>query len=203
MTPPPRTWVPTQVEAFIAQNAARYNAFSLQELDQEAHRLLAAHEQHLDRECLTLYAGTNIMNPRAAQLLASSIGSRPNLGYPGDKYNKGMQYAEQLEIMLAELLKKLFKADYTEIRVPSGSIANLYVYMATTQPGDKIMAFSDAAAGHATHHKEGAAGLYGLETHTVPFDAARMDIDEEVFEREALALRPKLIIVAGNICLFP
>ena len=64
----------------------------------------------MDRECVVLYAGTNILNPRAAALLASTLSSRPNLGYPGDKYNKGMQHAEQLEIVLGMLLKRLFNA---------------------------------------------------------------------------------------------
>ena len=81
-----------------------------------------------------------------------------------------MEHADQLEIILMSLMRQLFKAKYVEYRVPSGSISNLCAYMATTKPGDKIMAFSDAAAGHVTHHVEGAAGLYGLEIHEVPFD---------------------------------
>jgi glycine hydroxymethyltransferase len=203
MTAPFRSWLPDSVESFITTHAAHYHALSVQDLDQELHRLVEMHEQHMDRECISLYAGTNIMNPRARGLLSSSLGSRPSLGWPGQTYNKGMRAAEQLEIMLAELLCRLFHARYAEIRAPSGSLANLFVYMATTRPGDTIMAFSDAAAGHATHHQQGAAGLYGLKTEIVPFDAARMDVDEAAFETQALALKPKLIIIAGSMCLFP
>jgi glycine hydroxymethyltransferase len=199
----PRPWVPTHVEAFIQERAARYRAMAYAEIDAELERLINLHEQHVDHQSISLYAGTNIVNPRVGKYLASTIGSRANLGYPGDKYNKGMQHAEQIEIMLAELLKKLFKASYTEIRVGSGSLANLYAYMATTRPGDPIMAFSDAAAGHVTHHRDGAAGLYGLEIYDVPFDAQRMDIDEAGLYAQARAIRPKLIIVAGSMCLFP
>ena len=97
-------------------------------------------------------AGTNVINPKAAKMLFSSIGNRASLGYPGAKYNKGMEHVDQLEIMLMSLMRQLFQAKYVECRVPSGSIANLYAYMATTKPGDKIMSFSDAAAGHVTHH---------------------------------------------------
>ena len=110
-------------------------------------------------------------------MLSSSIGRRASLGYPGSKYNKGMEYADQLEIMLMSLMRKLFDVKYLEYRVLSGSIASLYAYMATTKPGDKIMAFSDSAAGHVLHHVEGAAGLYRFEIHEVPFDYAQMDVD--------------------------
>lgn len=196
-------WIPADVAAFISQHAGRYAGMDLNALDAEAHRLIAAHEQLVDRDCINLYAGTNIPNPRGSALLASTIGSRPNLGHPGAKYNKGMVHAEQLEIMLTTLLQRLFKARFAEHRVGSGSLANLYAYMATCKPGDAIMAFSDAAAGHPTHHEIGAAGLYGLKVHDVPFDIARMDIDPDGLRDAALRIRPKLIIVAGSMCLFP
>lgn len=198
-----RHWVPEHLERAIQERAAAYRSMSSDDLEAEVVRLLSRHEQHMDRECVSLYAGTNVMNPRAARLLASSVGSRPSLGYPGDKYEMGMQYAEQLEVMAAALLGEVFGCRYAELRVPSGSLANLYAYMACTRPGDRIMAFADTAAGHVTHHPAGAAGLYGLEIHDVPFDAARMAIDLEGLRREAERLRPRLIIVAGSMCLFP
>ena len=55
-----------------------------------------------------LYAGTNAPNPRLAELAGSSIGSRPNLGHPGDKYNRGMVAAEQLELLAQEAICRLF-----------------------------------------------------------------------------------------------
>ena len=123
----------------------------------------------MDQQSVVLYAGTNVINPKGTKMLSSSIGSRASLGYPGAKYNKGMEHADQLGIMLMLLMWILFDAKYVDYRVHSGSIANLYAYMATTKPCDKIMAFSDSAAGHLTHHAEGAEGLYGLEIHEVSF----------------------------------
>ena len=202
-SPTSSPWIPAEAAAFIDRHAARYASMELAALDAEAHRLVAAHEQLVDHDCINLYAGTNIPNPRATALLASSIGSRPNLGHPGAKYNKGMVHAEQLEIMLSTLLRRLFKARFVEHRVGSGSLANLYAYMATCKPGDAIMAFSDAAAGHPTHHEIGAAGLYGLKVHDVPFDIARMDVDANALRDAARRIRPRLIIVAGSMCLFP
>ena len=99
-----RFWVPEDLEAAIERRAAHYRALGSDAIECEVHDLLAHHEQFMDRECLSLYAGTNVLNPRAAQLMASSVGSRPSLGYPGAKYEMGMQHAEQLEIIAAELL---------------------------------------------------------------------------------------------------
>jgi glycine hydroxymethyltransferase len=203
MTAAAPDWIPSESASFIAAQEARLAGLSLDELDRELHRLVATQERLLDRESINLYAGTNIPNPRIGPLLASSIGSRPNLGHPGTKYNKGMQHAEQMEVMLSMLLRRLFSAGFVEHRVGSGSLANLYSYMATCRPGDAIMAFSDAAAGHPTHHAIGAAGLYGLRVHEVPFDAARMDVDVDALRDAARRIRPRLIIVAGSMCLFP
>ena len=170
------------------------------ELESKAFALVKAHEPLMDQQSVVLYAGTNVINPKATKMLSSSIGSRPILGYLGAKYNKGMEHADKLKIMLMSLMRKLFDAKYVEYRVPSGSIANLYAYMATTKPGDKIMAFSDSAAGHVTHHAE---GLYRLEIHEVPFDCTQMDVDLEALMIEAKKVQPKLIIIAGSMCLFP
>jgi glycine hydroxymethyltransferase len=165
--------------------------------------LVDDHERHLDRHSIGLNAGTNIMNPRAAALLSRSLGNRPSLGYAGDKYEMGMEYAEEIEIIAEDLVKRLFKAPYAEIRVGSGALANLYAFMACCQPGDRIMALGPEAGGHVTHHQAGAAGLYGLETHPVPFDGQRMTIDLDRLREEARRLRPKMITIAGSLCLFP
>jgi glycine hydroxymethyltransferase len=198
-----RPWLPTALDAQIEHDVARYAAMTADDIEHTLFDLIEKQCAHIDRDCINLYAGTNIPGPTMTAALTSTIGSRPSLGTPGDKYNMGMAHGEQIEIMLTALLRKLFRARYVEHRVPSGSIANLFVYMATTQPGDAIMAFDDAAAGHATHHATGAAGLYGLRIHDIPFDNKRMDIDLPRFTEAAFKIRPKLVIVAGSMCLFP
>ncbi len=198
-----RPWRSDQALKFAEQTNHVLAGRSIDELDDELFRLVAAQEQLVDEECITLYAGTNIANPRAARLLGSTIGSRPNLGAPGDTYNRGMDNASRIEILCDELIGALFGATFVETRVPSGSIANMYVYLATCKPGDSILAFSDDAAGHVTHHLAGAAGYCGLDIHDMPFDTHRMDVDVAALEEAAARIKPKLIIVAGSMCLFP
>jgi glycine hydroxymethyltransferase len=190
-------------QAFTDLHRSKFGDLDLSSLDRELHRLVDTHERSMDYESVVLYAGTNMSNPRSRALLSSTLTNRPNLGHPGDTYNRGMDNASAIDVMCTELLKKLFNAQFVEHRVPSGSIANLYAFMATCKPGDNIIAFSDAAAGHVTHHRDGAAGLYHLTTHNAAFDTERMDIDVEGLRRQAQEIRPKLIIVAGSMCLHP
>jgi glycine hydroxymethyltransferase len=195
--------VPDRLERGIQRDAARYAGLDSDDLEEELGRTVARHRQYMDRECVNLNAGTNVVNPRAERWLSEGLGNRPSLGYPGDKYEMGMRYAEKLEVMALAVLKQLFRCEHVEIRVGSGSLANLYAYMACTRPGDRVLAFPESAAGHVTHRRGGAAGLYGLEVHDVPFDGERMTIDLDALEKCARRLRPRLVIVGGSLCLFP
>lgn len=198
-----KTWLPEDCARRIADIEKLLAPNDLDAVESRLMSLIDDHERHMDRESIGLNAGTNVMNPRAAALLSRSLGNRPSLGYPGDKYEMGMEYAEEIEVIAEDLVKQLFGAPYAELRVASGALANLYCFMATAKPGDRIMAFSGEMGGHVTHHKSGAAGLYGIETHPVPYDGARMTVDLDRLHSEAKRLQPKLITVAGSLCLFP
>jgi glycine hydroxymethyltransferase len=200
---PIRPWVPPSVARFYEERKNRYDGFGAPEFRDEVDGLLAAHEQLVDRECISLYAGTNIPNPRATRCAASTVGSRPSLGYPGDKYETGLRHAEQIEILASEIVRRLFDCRYVEFRVGSGSLANLYAYMACVRPGDTIMALPEEAGGHVTHHRAGAAGLHGLSVHRIPWDADGMTVDLPALQRDARRLVPRLIILGASLVLRP
>lgn len=198
----PRPWVPADLEAAIAPHAARHASASADALKAELDAELAAHARWVDHECISLIAGTNVMNPAAAAYLAHTIGSRPSLGWPGDKYETGLAHAERIEVMATELLKRIFGCRFAEHRVPSGSIANLYAYLATCSPGDTVVAFPPAFAGHVTHHDAGAAGLYRLRVLPMPMAAATMSIELDALRALVRRERPRLLIVGGSMCLY-
>ena len=207
LTKPPRAgarpWHSSAAQSFTEAVFDRLESLSPVSLDDRLLGLVEQQERHTNDRCLNLYAGTNVPNPRAARLLGSSIGSRPNLGSPGDTYNRGMDAGSEISLLVDSLIGSLFGAAYVETRVPSGSIANQYVYLATCKPGDQVIAFSDAAAGHVTHHAAGAAGWLGLVTHDAAWDEVRMDVDLSAFAEQVERIRPRLVIVAGSMCLFP
>lgn len=195
----PRPWVPgaceTQVQR-LASDVAKPSAQVAARLD----ALIARNREIHDEDCFNLNPATNVMNPRAEAALASGIGSRPSLGYPGDKYEMGL---EAIEVIAAELAAEVFKARYAEIRVGSGALANLYGFMALARPGDSIIAPPGSIGGHVTHHAAGCAGLYGLTTHAAPIDADGYTLDLKALADLAHAVRPKIITVGGSLNLFP
>ena len=156
-----------------------------------------------ERDCFNLNPATNVMNPRAEALLAAGLGSRPSLGYPGDKYEMGLEAIEEIEVIAAELCAEIFRARFAEIRVPSGAMANLYGFMAICKPGDAVIVPPAKIGGHVTHHGAGCAGLYGLDVHTAPVDPDGYTIDLAALRALSERIRPRLITVGGSLNLFP
>jgi len=156
-----------------------------------------------DVECVNLNPATNVMNPRAEALLASGLGSRPSLGHPGEKYEMGLEAIEQIEVLAAALAGRVFGAEFAEVRVGSGSLANLYVFMATCRPGDAIVVPPPSIGGHVTHDTAGAAGLYGLEVHYAPVDAERYTVDVAGLADVVERVQPKLVTLGGSLNLMP
>ncbi len=197
-----RPWVPAACEALIQRQAAETAAPSAT----VAARIDALIDRNADihnRDCFNLNPATNVMNPVAEAALARGLGSRPSLGYPGDKYEMGLEAIEEIEVICAELAAEIFGATHAEIRVFSGAMANLYGFMALTKPGDAIIAPPGSVGGHVTHHKAGCAGLYGLVSHPAPIDADGYTVDLDGLRALAVRVRPKLITVGGSLNLFP
>ena len=202
MTLQHRDWVPESSETLVQKLAAETRAVGSADVLARIEALSARNREIHERECFNLNPATNVMNPRAEALLASGIGSRPSLGYPGDKYEMGLEAIEEIEVICAQLCAEVFDAEYAEIRVPSGAIANLYGFMATCKPGDVIIAPPGTIGGHVTHHLAGCAGLFGLRTLEAPVDADGYTVDLERLQALALAERPKLITIGGSLNLF-
>jgi glycine hydroxymethyltransferase len=198
-----RGWVPAECEDYIQRIAADAAGA---DADAVAARIAALIEQNHaihDRDCINLNPATNVMNPRAEAALASGLGSRPSLGYPGGKYEMGLEAIEQIEVIAAELAAEIFQARYAEIRVPSGALGNLYAFMACCKPGDAIIVPPPAVGGHVTHHQAGVAGLYGLAIHHAPAAADGYTVDVDGLAALAAEVNPALITIGGSLNLTP
>jgi glycine hydroxymethyltransferase len=196
-----RPWVPAPSEDLVAavaeETAAGHDVYgTIVGLAEENRRI------H-DVESVNLNPASNVMNPKAEALLAAGLGTRASLGYPGDKYEMGLEAVERIEIIAAELAAEVFDAPFAEVRVGSGALSNLYAFMAACRPGDTLIAPSPAIGGHVTHHGDGAAGLYGLTTVPAPLDADRYTVDVAALRDLARDVRPKLITIGGSLNLRP
>ncbi|NKX45010.1 serine hydroxymethyltransferase [Roseicyclus persicicus] len=198
-----RGWVPAACEARVEEIAEATAAADSVALLARIEALAEDNRRIHERECFNLNPATNVMNPRAEALLSSGIGSRPSLGYPGDKYEMGLEAIEEIEVIAAELAAEVFSARFAEIRVPSGALANLYAFMATCKPGDTIIAPPASVGGHVTHHAAGCAGLYGLRTVPAPVSPDDYSIDVAALADLARRERPRLITLGASLNLFP
>ncbi|MBO6512260.1 MAG: aminotransferase class I/II-fold pyridoxal phosphate-dependent enzyme, partial [Roseibium sp.] len=197
-----RPWLPKTSAERIDTIQRQTRGLSSGAIADRLNELAEANRVIHEADCFNLNPATNVMNPRAEKLLASGLGSRPSLGYPGDKYEMGLEAIEEIEVIAADLAAEIFQARYAEVRVASGALANLYSFMATTKPGDAIIAPPASVGGHVTHHDAGCAGLYGLEIHTAPVDADGYTIDLTGLRDLANHVRPKLITIGMSLNLF-
>jgi len=197
-----RSWVPKPSEALTARIAGDVATGPGARIADRIEALAEANRRIHEAECFNLNPATNVMNPRAEALLASGIGSRPSLGYPGDKYEMGLEAIEEIEVIAAALAAEVFGARYAEIRVASGAMANLYAFMACCRPGDQIIVPPASIGGHVTHHDAGAAGLYGLGIHHAPVAADGYTVDLAGLAQMAREVRPALITIGGSLNLF-
>jgi glycine hydroxymethyltransferase len=198
-----RPWVNTHSEDLVQQIAAATARASSDDTDAELARLVRENRRIHDREGINLNPASNVMNPRAEALLSAGLGPRASLGHPGDKYETGLEAIERIEVIAAELAAEVFDARCAEVRVGSGALANLYVFMATCKPGDTVIAPPPDIGGHVTHHAAGAAGLYGLHTVAAPVHADGYTVDVDALRALARRVRPRLITLGGSLNLFP
>ena len=198
-----RPWVPATSETLVQRIAAETAKANSTTVATRIERLATDNRTIHEQDCFNLNPATNVINPRASALLSSGIGERPSLGYPGDKYEMGLEAIEEIEIICAEIAAEVFRASYAEIRVPSGAIANLYAFMATCKPGDTIIAPPASVGGHVTHHMSGCAGLYGLNVLHAPINADGYTIDVTGLRDMAHKTNPALITIGCSLNLFP
>lgn len=197
-----RSWIPAQCQARIDEVCAENTDRSSTQLASTINSLAARSNEIHTVDCFNLNPATNVMNPIGEKLLASGIGTRPSLGYPGDKYETGLEATEEIEIVTAGLCEEVFNARFAEIRIPSGAIANLYGFMATCQPGDTVIVPPASIAGHVTHHNAGCAGLYGLNIIEAPVNTDGYTVDINQLEALAKKTRPALITLGNSLNLF-
>jgi glycine hydroxymethyltransferase len=197
-----RPWVPATCEMRVTDIANKTAAATTDRVAGRIAELVEENKRIHEQECFNLNPATNVMSPRAEAVLAEGLGSRPSLGYPGDKYEMGLEAIEEIEVIAAELAAEVFDAKFAEIRVPSGAISNLYAFMAICQLGDTIIAPPATVGGHVTHHRAGCAGLFGLNTVDAPVNADGYTVDVSALRKLAHEIKPSLITIGASLNLF-
>jgi glycine hydroxymethyltransferase len=161
---------------------------------------------------IPLIASENVPSPAVREATISDFANRYAEGWPGERVYAGCTYIDEVEFKCIELGKKLFKAEFVDVRPISGVVANLSIYSAFSNPGDVMLAPSIPSGGHISHGKKehsGTAGLvHGLDIEFYPFDAEEMSIDvdktkQKVIELDKVGRTPKMAMFGGSVFLFP
>jgi glycine hydroxymethyltransferase len=160
-----------------------------------------SHARGIEEERLLLYAGGNVPSPLVAALHEAALAAQPSMGYPGDKYQPGLEAVDVIEVAAADAVARVMGARFAEVRPTSATLANLAVYTALAQPGDTIAVLPDWAGGHLSHHAVGAPGVRGLRVVSLPY--ADFDVDLEALGAFLAAERPALVVVGASLMLFP
>ncbi len=151
-------------------------------------------EEQRQKEGIELIASENYVSPAVLEAMGSILTNKYSEGYPGKRYYGGNEVIDQAENLAIERAKELFGAEHVNVQPLSGSPANLAVYMALLNPGDKVLGFSLDQGGHLSHgHPLNFSGkLYTIIPYFVDKDTEVVDMDE--LEEIALREKPKLIL---------
>jgi glycine hydroxymethyltransferase len=164
----------------------------------------AAHARRIDDDALLLYAGGNVPEsggPAPSRALASLLSGQPSMGYPGDKYQAGLEDLDVVEVAVTRVVAAVMGARFAEIRPTSATLANLAAYTALAEPGDTIMVLPGWAGGHLSHHAVGAAGVRGLHVAELPYDVHALDVDVERLDAALERAAPVLVVIGGSLML--
>lgn len=167
--------------------------------DTELWRLLDA-ESKRQRETIDLIPSENIVSPAILEVLGSKLVNKYSEGYPGKRYYAGNAIADAIERLAEERARKAFRLGrqwHINVQPYSGSPANMAVYYALLEPGEKLMGMSLPFGGHLTHGwKASATGKFWKAVQYGVGRDGRLDYD--LIRKMARKERPKIIVCGAT-----
>jgi glycine hydroxymethyltransferase len=158
----------------------------------------------LDREVtrqnttIQLIASENFTSPAVMAAQGTVLTNKYSEGYPGKRYYGGNYVVDDAEDLARQRVCALFGADHANVQPHSGANANMGVYLALLEPGDKVMGMRLDQGGHLTH-----GSPVNFSGRLYEFAAYGVDADSEVLDYDAIAAvaraeRPKAIIAGAT-----
>ena len=147
---------------------------------------------------IELIASENFVSKDILELQGSILTNKYAEGYPGKRYYGGCEYIDIFETLAIDYAKKLFNCEYANVQPHSGTTANMAVYKALLNPGDKVMGMNLSHGGHLSHgHPINFSGLeYEIVYYSVDKETEMIDYDAliELAKKE----KPKMIIAGAS-----
>lgn len=170
---------------------------SLEEKDKEIFEAINRETQR-QRDHVELIASENFVSKAVLEAMGSTLTNKYAEGYPGKRYYGGCEHVDIVENIAIERLCKLFGAEHANVQPHSGANANMAVYLAALEPGDKVLGMSLSEGGHLTHGSPvNISGKY-FDFISYGVDSKTGKIDYEEVRRIAKEHKPKMIVAGAS-----
>lgn len=166
-------------------------------MDERIKKALDA-EIRRQQDNIELIASENYVSKSVLALQGSIFTNKYAEGYPSKRYYGGCENVDIVENLAIEYVTKLFHAKYANVQPHSGSSANMAVYRALLEPGDKVMGMNLSHGGHLTH-----GNPVNFSGHDYEFVAYNLNPETEMLDydeirRIALEERPQMIVAGAS-----
>ena len=155
-------------------------------------------ERERQTKGIELIASENFVSDQVMEAMGSVLTNKYAEGYPGKRYYGGCQVVDEAERLAIERLKTLYGAAWANVQPHSGAQANMAVFMACLQAGDKFLGLNLSHGGHLSHGSP--VNFSGLMFHALEYNVREADglVDYDQLEKVAREERPKLIIAGAS-----
>ena len=172
------------------------------------------HEYYRDVECINLIASEGLKSPAVKQMLNLSSdlegryaeGENDAEGHVKKRYYQGQKYMTLIENYATDLMKGLFKCTWADVRIVSGTHANLATFkgLSLAAKNRKMVVTPLSCGAHISHDYTGLAGnVLGIENinHVYNIDEFNIDVDRSI--DVIRAAKPGIVTFGGSLFLFP
>ncbi len=165
--------------------------------DQEIFNLIEEEEQRQEHN-IELIASENFTSKAVMEAMGTALTNKYAEGYPNKRYYGGCHVVDKVETLAIERMKELFGAEHANVQPHSGSQANMAVYMAVLEPGDKILGMDLSHGGHLTHGSpvNFSGKLYNFVSYGVDRETETIDYDK--LREMAIKEKPKMIVAGAS-----
>ena len=155
-------------------------------------------EYNRQRSGIELIASENFVSEEVMQAAGSVLTNKYAEGYPGRRYYGGCQFVDEIEQLAIDRLKEIFGATWANVQPHSGAQANMAVFLACLNPGDKFLGLNLSHGGHLSHGSP--VNSSGILYKALEYNVGEITgtVDYEQLEAVALRERPKLIIAGAS-----
>jgi glycine hydroxymethyltransferase len=148
---------------------------------------------------IELIASENYTFAAVMEAQGSPLTNKYAEGLPGKRYYGGCEFVDVAERLAQERALALFPgAEHVNVQPHSGAQANMAAYLSVLQIGDKILGMNLAHGGHLTHGSPVNFSGKWFEVHAYGVDPTTEQIDYDALEKQAVEVRPKMIVAGAS-----